>query len=224
MSKLAVLITGASQGIGLEIATQLAQRDWTVWLSARDRSRGEKAANNLTGDVRFLRMDVTEPDSIHEAADCVDRLDVLINNAGILLDAEDSVLNLPVATVRSTLETNTFGPLRVAQAFVSRLRQSQKPRIINISSGGGQLSEPSTWAPAYCLSKTALNSLTVQLAAALPDFAVNSVCPGWVRTSMGGDAAPRSVADGADTAVWLATEAPQSLTGKFLRDREVIPW
>jgi NAD(P)-dependent dehydrogenase (short-subunit alcohol dehydrogenase family) len=97
--------------------------------------------------------------------------------------------------------------------------------VINVSSGGGKLTGGADgWAPAYCISKTALNGVTVQLAAALPKFAVNSVCPGWVRKEMGGENASRSVEEGADTIVWLASEAPQDLTGKFLRDREEIPW
>ena len=99
-------------------------------------------------------------------------------------------------------------------------------RVINISSGGGQLSEPADWAPAYCLSKTALNGVTVQLAlaGARERIAVNAVCPGWVRTDMGGAGAPRSPAEGADTPVWLALDAPQGLTGQLLRDRQVVPW
>jgi NAD(P)-dependent dehydrogenase (short-subunit alcohol dehydrogenase family) len=105
------------------------------------------------------------------------------------------------------------------------LAKSIAPRVINVSSGGGQLADGADgWAPAYCISKTALNGITSQLAAALPKFAVNSVCPGWVRTDMGGAGATRSVEEGADTIVWLATVAPQNLTGNFLRDRKAIPW
>ena len=224
MSKTSVLITGASKGIGLEIARELAERECTVWLSGRDAARGEKAARSLTGDVRFLLMDVSDVASIRKATSQVSSLDVLINNAAVLLDSDSGVLDLPPDLLRTTFETNSFAPLFVAQAFIPQLRRSSRRRIINISSGGGQLSDPSTWAPAYCLSKTALNGVTAALAAALPDFAVNSVCPGWGRTEMGGDAAPRSVQQGADTPVWLALDAPQSLTGKFLRDRNVIPW
>jgi NAD(P)-dependent dehydrogenase (short-subunit alcohol dehydrogenase family) len=224
VNKTSVLITGASKGIGLEIARQLAERGCTIWLTARDAKRGEKSARSLSGDVRFLKMDVSDESSIRAAAEQVSNLDVLINNAAVLLDGDADLANLSSRIVRDTFETNVFAPLFVAQAFVSRLRKSKRPRIINISSGGGQLSEPSTWAPAYCMSKTALNGVTVSLSAALPDFAVNSVCPGWVRTDMGGSGAPRSVQQGADTPVWLALDAPQTLTGKFLRDREVIPW
>jgi NAD(P)-dependent dehydrogenase (short-subunit alcohol dehydrogenase family) len=224
VSKTSVLITGASKGIGLEIARQLADRSCTVWLTARDAKRGEKAARSLPGDVRFLQMDVTDQASINTAAVQVSSLDVLINNAAILLDGDADLPRLSPKIVRVTLEANAIAPLLVAQAFIPQLQKSKRPRMINISSGGGQLSEPSTWAPAYCISKTALNGVTASLSAALPEFAVNSVCPGWVRTDMGGSAAPRSVQQGADTPVWLALDAPQTLTGKFLRDREVIPW
>src|SRR5262249_13371549 len=127
--------------------------------------------------------------------------------------------------LQETLTTNTFGPLRVAQAFLRYLEKSAAPRIINISSGAGQLSkEYQGWAPAYCISKTALNAITRQLAARLQEFAIKSVCPGWVRTDMGGPYAERSLEEGAGTIVWLASEAPQSLTGQFLRDRKQIPW
>jgi NAD(P)-dependent dehydrogenase (short-subunit alcohol dehydrogenase family) len=224
VSRTSVLVTGANKGIGLEIARQLTERGCTVWLTARDSERGQKAARGLPGDVRFLQLDVSEPSSISAASEQVCNLDVLVNNAAVLLDEGSDVLKLSADVIRATLDANTLGPLMVAQAFVPHLRNSKRPRIINISSGGGQLSDPSTWAPAYCLSKTALNGVTALLSAALPEFAVNSVCPGWVRTDMGGSAAPRSIEQGADTPVWLALDAPQSLTGKFLRDREVIPW
>src|SRR5678809_353526 len=111
-------------------------------------------------------------------------------------------------TLISTFQTNTLGPLRVSRAFLPFLRKSSTPRVINVSSGGGQLSDPSTWAPAYCLSKTALNGVTVQLAASLPAIVVTSVCAGWVRCVLGGSAAPRPVDEGAGGIVWLASEAP----------------
>ena len=223
-----VLITGASKGIGHETARQLAERGCTVWLTARDRERGEKAAREMKGDVHFLQIDVADPASVaravEEFATASARLDVLVNNAGILLDRGETVFALGEDTLRQTLDANLLGPWRMARAFAPLLRKSAQPRVINVSSGGGQLSDPSDWAPAYCLSKTALNGLTVQLAMALPGAAVNSVCPGWVRTDMGGAEATRSLAQGAETIVWLATEAPQSLSGKFLRDHKRIDW
>lgn len=222
------LVTGANKGIGLETVRQLAGCGWRVFLAARKREAGEKAAAQIAG-AELVVMDVADEASVAEAAREVagkaERLDVLVNNAGIVLDWNGGVSDLSAATLRETLETNLLGPLRVAQAFLPLLRRSEAARIINVSSGAGQLGgELQAWAPAYSISKTALNSLTTQLAAALPKLAVNSVCPGWVRTDMGGSSAPRSVEQGADTIVWLATEAAQSLTGKFVKDRRVIEW
>lgn len=222
--KKTVLITGGAKGIGYEAARQFAERGCEVILTTRNAAQGTAAAAKLSGDVRFVAMDVGDSASVKAAADGLSRLDVLVNNAGILLDRDGGVLDLSEDLLRETLETNALGPLRVAQAFVPLLRKSPDPRIVNVSSGGGQLSDPSSWAPAYCISKTTLNAVTVQLAAVLPNIAVNSVCPGWVRTDMGGSAAPRSVKEGADTIVWLGLDALQSLTGKFLRDRQEIPW
>jgi NAD(P)-dependent dehydrogenase (short-subunit alcohol dehydrogenase family) len=156
----------------------------------------------------------------------VRHLDVLINNAGILDHNERSIFDLTADRLRRMLETNTIGALLVTQAFLPLLRKSESGRIINVSSGAGQLSDMGTWAPAYSISKTALNGVTGQFAAALArsNIAVNSVCPGWVKTDMGGHEATRSVEEGADTIVWLATEAPQSMTGSFVHDRKPIPW
>jgi NAD(P)-dependent dehydrogenase (short-subunit alcohol dehydrogenase family) len=223
------LVTGAYRGIGLEVVRQLAARRVRVYLTARGREAGERAAEGIKGDVHFLPLDVTDPASIESAARTLgrqaDRLDVLVNNAAILLDDGGSVLDLEGETVLKTFATNTVGPLLVTQAFQSLLSRSKAPRVINVSSGAGQLAEGlQDWAPAYSMSKTALNALTQHFAGALPQFAVNSVSPGWVRTAMGGNAAPLSVEQGADTIVWLALDAPQELTGKFLRERREIAW
>jgi NAD(P)-dependent dehydrogenase (short-subunit alcohol dehydrogenase family) len=203
-----------------------------VFVGARNAKAGRKAAEEIAkkcGKTTFLEIDVADNDSVTTAArefsNIADHLDVLVNNAGIIVDGDDAILEISDDLSRKTLETNTLGALRVARAFVPLLQKSKTPRVINVSSGGGQLTGGADgWAPAYCISKTALNGVTVQLAAALPKFAVNSVCPGWVRTEMGGENASRSVEEGADTIVWLASEAPQNLTGKFLRDRKEIPW
>src|SRR5205807_6308345 len=217
-----VLVTGANEGIGREVARQLAAKGFHVFVGARNAKDGRKAAEEIAkqaGKATFLEIDVADNGSVTTAArefsNIEDHLDVLVNNAGIIVDGDDAILETSYALVRKTLETNTLGPLRVTQAFVLLLlRKSKAPRVINVSSGGGQLTGGADgWAPAYCISKTALNGVTVQLAAALPKFAVNSVCPGWVRTDMGGANATRSVQEGADTIVWLASEAPQDLTG-----------
>jgi NAD(P)-dependent dehydrogenase (short-subunit alcohol dehydrogenase family) len=228
----AVLVTGANKGIGHGVARQLAARGFHVFVGARNRGAGRaaaKATEKNGGRATFLEMDVSEDASVTAAArqfsQITDHLDVLVNNAGIMVDGDDAILKISDDIFRKTLETNTLGALRVTRAFEPLLTKSKAPRVINVSSGGGQLTGGADgWAPAYCISKTALNGVTSQLAAALPKFAVNSVCPGWVRTDMGGQGATRSVEEGADTIVWLAADAPQNLTGKFLRDRKEIPW
>jgi NAD(P)-dependent dehydrogenase (short-subunit alcohol dehydrogenase family) len=237
MQQRIALVTGANKGIGFEVVRQLARNGFHVFLGARKSDAGLAAVQKLNkegekedyGEITFIKIDVSEPDSIRRAAEEFsgksDRLDALVNNAGVLLENDKDVLTITSAIFETTLCTNTLGALLVSQAFVLFLKKSDAPRIVNVSSGGGQLADGADgWAPAYCISKTALNGVTVQLAAALPKFAVNSVCPGWVRTDMGGANATRSVAEGASGVVWLASEAPHSMTGKFFRDRKVIPW
>ena len=224
----AILVTGAAKGIGLEVVRQLAARGARVFLTARNQAAGKEAAAEIRG-AEFELLDAGDPASIAAAARAIaaktDRLDVLVNNAAVLLDDGGSVLTLDGDVTLRTFATNTVGPLRVTQAFHALLEKSEAPRVINVSSGAGQLAEGlQDWAPAYSMSKSALNALTQHFAAALPRFAVNSVSPGWVRTDMGGAAAPLSVEEGADTIVWLALDAPQSLTGQFLRERKPIAW
>src|SRR5438128_8082246 len=225
------LVTGANKGIGFEVVRQLARKGFRVFLGARNEEAGRGAAAKLRddGEVTFIKIDISNIDSVRRAAEEFSRqsdwLDALVNNAGILLDDDKDVLTITPEIFETTLRTNTLGALLVAQAFVPFLNKSDAPRIVNVSSGGGQLTDGADgWAPAYCISKTALNGITSQLAAALPKFAVNSVCPGWVRTNMGGPNASRSVGEGATGIVWLAADAPQNQTSKFFRDRKVIPW
>jgi NAD(P)-dependent dehydrogenase (short-subunit alcohol dehydrogenase family) len=226
------LVTGANKGIGYEVARQLAGKGFQVFVGARNRDAGQKAVAKIAkegGKAIFLEIDVADNPSVtvaaREFAKAADHLDLLVNNAGIILDGDNAILEISDEPLRKTLETNTLGALRVARAFVPLLRKSKAPGVINVSSGGGQLTGGANgWSPAYCISKTALNSVTLQLATASPKFAVNSVCPGWVRTDMGGQDASRSVEEGADTIVWLAADASQKVTGKFLRDRKEIPW
>src|SRR6266513_3121030 len=226
------LITGANKGIGYEVARQLAVKGFHVFIGARSQDAGRKATDKIAeggGKATFLEIDVADNANVtaaaREFAKAADHLDVLVNNAGIIVDGDNAVQKSSDELLQKTLETNTLGALRVTRAFVPLLSKSKAPRVINVSSGGGQLTGGADgWAPAYCISKTALNGVTSQLAAALPKAAVNSVCPGWVRTDLGGRNATRSVEEGANTIVWLATDAPQHLTGKFLRDRKEIPW
>jgi NAD(P)-dependent dehydrogenase (short-subunit alcohol dehydrogenase family) len=226
-----VLITGANRGIGFETARQLALRGFHVVLGARSEQHGQKAVRDLErfGKISLLVVDVSDSKSIANAASefaPIGQLDVLINNAGIYPDEGTSVLTISREQMVSTFQTNTFGALEMTQTFLPHLKRSPAARVINLSSGYGQLEGLSANVPSYCLSKLALNGVTIMLSQALKEnrIAVNSMCPGWVRTDMGGASATRPVEEGADTAVWLATEAEQELTGKFFRDRKEISW
>lgn len=227
-----VLITGANRGIGFETARQLAGRGFHAVIGVRSEQNGQKALRELEpyGKISLLALDVSDSKSIAGAAakfaSMADQLDVLINNAGVYPDEGISILTISREQITSTFQTNTFGPLAVTQAFLPYLKKSKAGRVINFSSGYGQLDGLSANVPSYCLSKLTLNGVTIMLSEALKSegIAVNSMCPGWVRTDMGGASAPRSVEEGADTAVWLATEAVQKLTGKFFRDRKEISW
>ncbi len=226
-------ITGANRGIGLEICRQLARKGMHVILTSRDEAKGRAAREALAAeglDVSYHPLDVTDPTSVQRLADFVRRehggLDILVNNAGIGIDDQSSLLDADLAVIRSTLDTNLYGPLLLCQALVPQMKQRGYGRVVNLSSGMGQLSEMGSGSPAYRISKTALNALTRILAAELrgTNVLVNAMCPGWVRTDMGGPSAPRSVEQGADTAVWLAMLPDTGLQGGFFRDREEIPW
>ncbi len=216
------LVSGANRGIGAEIATQLARdHDFTVVAGARDPSRVETADTVIP-----VELDVTDDDSVRAVIARIEEdpgaLDVLVNNAGVYGEPTGAA-DYDLADARRVFETNVFGPWRLIQAALPLLRRGRSPRIVNVSSGGGQLDDMGSGRAAYRLSKTALNALTRTLAAELPEVSVNSICPGWVRTDMGGPTATRSVAEGADSAVWLATtDDPPS--GGFFRDRRSIPW
>src|SRR5215510_2609409 len=227
------VVTGANRGIGCEIVRQLADRGATVILTARRLDAGATAAATLasaTVHVAFHPLSVTDAASIRALRDHLaaqfGRLDVLVNNAGILTDTEADGLDVSLATVRETFETNTLAPLQMAQMLLPLLKKSHAGRIVNMSSGMGALSEMEGSYAAYRISKAALNAVTGILAAELAahGIAVNSMCPGWVKTDLGGAHAERNVSQGAETAVWLALDAPQDLTGKFVRDHKVIPW
>jgi NAD(P)-dependent dehydrogenase (short-subunit alcohol dehydrogenase family) len=224
-----ILITGATRGIGFAAAMQLAARGAQVIIASRDATRAQSAAEKIGRNTSWLTLDIDDPDSVNAAAASIaaqyGRLDVLANNSAVLLDHYEGLDQLKPETLAATLKTNVVGTLRISQAMKELLGKSSAPRIINVSSGAGQLDgEPQSWAPAYCISKTALNMLTQQLTAAWPDVMVNSMCPGWCRTEMGGDNAPRSAEEGADTLTWLALDAPHSLRGSFIKDRQAIPW
>jgi NAD(P)-dependent dehydrogenase (short-subunit alcohol dehydrogenase family) len=217
------LVTGANRGIGAEIATQLARdHDMLVIAGARDPSRVEARDNVLA-----VELDVTDDDSVGAAVAGIEsgrgRLDVLVNNAGVYGEP-NGVADYPLGEAHQLFEVNVYGPWRLIQAALPLLRRSPAARIVNVSSGSGQLDDMGPGRTAYRLSKAALNALTRTLAAEEPQIKVNSICPGWVRTDMGGPTATRSVAEGADTAVWAATLGDDGPSGGFFRDREPIPW
>jgi NAD(P)-dependent dehydrogenase (short-subunit alcohol dehydrogenase family) len=227
------LVTGANRGLGLETCRQLAKLGITVILSSRDSRQGKQALHGLetAGQLVFHPLDVTDEDSIAQMATFIreqyGRLDILVNNAGIFPDKiEKSALDTPVDTLRATMETNLYGPFRLCQVFIPMMQKNNYGRIVNLSSGMGQLSDMNGCCPGYRTSKTALNAVTRLFADELKgtNVLINSVCPGWVRTDMGGSNASRSVEEGADTIVWLATLPDDGPSGGFFRDRQTIPW
>ena len=234
MTDRVAVVTGANRGIGFEICRQLARAGAHVVLTSRDAAKGRVACKTLNDaglPVIFHRLDVTSARSVDALAAFVakqfGRADILVNNAGVLLDPRGSrFIDSRVETYRATIDTNVLGPLQVTQALLPLMLQRNYGRIVNLSSGMGQLAEMGNSTPAYRISKTALNALTCIVAAetAGTNVLVNAACPGWVRTDMGGASAPRTVAEGADTAVWLATLPNDGPTGGYFRDRQAIPW
>jgi NAD(P)-dependent dehydrogenase (short-subunit alcohol dehydrogenase family) len=222
------LVTGASRGIGHEVARQLAERELRVVVTSRKRRDAEAAAKKLGSRAVGHPFEASDRDSIRELASFVEReigrLDVLVNNAAVLLADGESILTISADALEESWRSNALGPLLLTQALAPLLKRSPAARVVNVSSGAGQISSMSTYAPAYSISKAALNAITVMLAAALPKAKVNCVDPGWVRTDMGGASAPRSVEQGADTIVWLATLPESGPTGGFFRDRKKIAW
>ncbi|RJQ51809.1 MAG: SDR family oxidoreductase [Desulfobacteraceae bacterium] len=235
------LVTGANRGIGFEISRQLALKKITVLMGSRDPERGRASCSSLSKqglDTHSVLLDVTDPATIQAALgriqDEFERLDILVNNAGISIDSHTSILELSVTVFQNTLETNAFGPLLLSQACIPMMRANRYGRIVNMSSTLGSLSEiarpdskgAQVLAPAYRLSKTLLNGMTVLLAKELmgTNILVNSACPGWVRTDMGGDRAALSPEEGAATPVWLATLPDDGPTGGFFRQKQPVPW
>jgi len=226
------LVTGANRGIGLEVCRQLAELGHHVILTARDSAKAKAAAVTLRskGNVSPAVLDVTDARTLQLLArDLTSRgvhVDIVVNNAAILVGESRGVLETSEDELRRSFETNVFGAIAVSQAFVPGMLDRRYGRVVNVSSEAGQLSSMGAYAPAYSMSKSALNAFTRQLAAATrgKGILVNSACPGWVRTDMGGSSAPRSVEEGADTIVWLATQPAKGPTGGFFSDRRQIEW
>jgi NAD(P)-dependent dehydrogenase (short-subunit alcohol dehydrogenase family) len=217
------LVSGASRGIGAEIARQLAaDHGFIVFAGGRDPDDVEEAEGILP-----IQLDVTDQAEVDAAQDRIGseagRLDALVNNAGVYGDPIGAA-DYDLDRAHDVLEVNTFGPWRLIEAFLPLMRGSSQPRVVNVSSGAGQLSDMNGGRAAYRVSKAGLNALTRTLASDERWVKVNTMCPGWVRTDMGGPAASRSVEEGADTAVWLATLPDDGPTGGFFRNRKPIPW
>jgi NAD(P)-dependent dehydrogenase (short-subunit alcohol dehydrogenase family) len=227
------LVTGANKGIGLGLARALAQKGFRVFLGVRDEEKGRAAQQQLAEEgltVEVLSLDVSKEESIRGAvqqlASQIDHLDVLVNNAGIFGGHDgQSALTIPAERVLEVFETNALGPLLLSQQLVPLLKKSPAGKIINISSGLGQLSSMDGSYAAYRISKTALNAVTRMLAAELrpAGVTVNSVCPGWVRTDMGGEHAERSIEESVAGILPLLVEQTR-FNGAFLRDAQPIAW
>ncbi len=219
------LVTGANRGIGQEIANQLQERGIRVF-------RGYRTPSSLLAihEKHGIQLDIADSNSIQNSVSHIlketDKLDILINNAATLLDRELPLEELTVETFKQTLEINTVAAFELTQAYLPLLKPATHSRVINISSGAGQLQDMMQWSPAYGISKAALNALTIQQSLAYSKYgiSVNCVRPGWVRTRMGGDQAPLSVSEGADTATWLALDANPNETGKLWFERKPTHW
>jgi NAD(P)-dependent dehydrogenase (short-subunit alcohol dehydrogenase family) len=226
------LVTGANRGIGREVVRQLAQAGFTSILGARDPDKGEAAAAELRGHglpVQVRRVDVADPESVNALGEGLasdfGRLDVLVNNAAVHYDTWQSGVEADLHVVQQALETNLLGAWRTAQACLPLLRRSPHGRLVNVSSGAGSLAGMGARAPAYSVSKAALNALTRILAAELraDGVLVNAVCPGWVATDMGGSGG-RPVEKGAASVMWAVTLADDGPTGGFFRDGRPLEW
>lgn len=228
------VVTGANRGIGKEVVRQLALRGLTVVLTSRDEAKGSNAAQQFKSEdlsVRCHVLDVTDPASIRTFVDFMTRdmgrCDVLVNNAGVFPDKGDSsIFDAEIETIRTAMETNVYGPILLCQGLVPLMRKNGYGRIVNFSSGMGQLTDMNGGCPGYRISKASINAVTRILNDELlgENILVNSMCPGWVKTDMGGPGATRSVEEGADTAVWLATLPDNGPRGGFFRDRKPFAW
>jgi NAD(P)-dependent dehydrogenase (short-subunit alcohol dehydrogenase family) len=223
------IVTGANRGIGFEVCRQLAAKGFTVLLASRDIEKGLAAAKKLSGAVVAVELDVSNPDHPSRVVSGIKkqygRVDVLVNNAGVHYDSDETAITADWRVVREAFEVNLFGAWRMAQAIAPLMRAARHGRIVNVSSQAGSLTTMRGGTPAYSTSKAALNALTRVLAGDLAGTGVlvNAVCPGWVATDMGG-AGGRPVAEGAAGIVWAATLPDDGPTGGFFRDGKPLAW
>jgi NAD(P)-dependent dehydrogenase (short-subunit alcohol dehydrogenase family) len=232
------IVTGANRGVGRGVATKLAALGYRTILTSRDERKGQQTlaeiqtefGTGLAGELVYHQLDVTDSGSIQRLYDFVvskyGAAEILVNNAAVLLDQCGRLLQTPLDTFRATLETNLYGPLQLCQAFLPLMLERNDGRVVNVSSGAGQIGGMINDMTAYRLSKIALNGLTLMLADSVKgtNVLVNAGCPGWVRTGMGSPEAPRSIEEGAESIVWLATLPEGGPHGGFFRDGQRIPW
>lgn len=233
------IVTGASRGLGKEVSRQLARKGYVVLMTGRTKESIVEAARELRSESGVERVepfvvDVTVADHINELYKYVlthftNQVDILINNAGVYPDhwtKDTHPYRLDPSLIIEAVDVNAIGAFRMCQRFVPLMVSRGRGRIVNVSSGMGQLHEMNKGSAAYRISKTAMNAVTKIFAAetAGSDVLVNSVCPGWVRTDMGGSNAPLSVEEGADSIVWAATLPEGSPSGVFFQHKHVIPW
>lgn len=237
-AKKVAFISGANKGIGLETARQLIDLGYFVFIGARDSAKGEAAAASLGSAAAFLRVDMEDSSSFTQVAEAIQarfgHLDALVNNAGIDADHGFGPGTAPLSAIRKAFETNVFGLVGLTQALLPLLRNSSAGRIVNVSSILGSLtlnadpqSQLGDWRSfGYNGSKAAVNMFTATLSYELQNTAikVNSAHPGWVKTELGGDAAPLEVAEGAKTSVQLATLPTDGPSGGFFHLGQALPW
>jgi NAD(P)-dependent dehydrogenase (short-subunit alcohol dehydrogenase family) len=232
-NKKIAIVTGANRGIGFETCRQLAKLGILTILTSRDAEKGMKAVEALREqglELIFHPLDVADMVSIGDLKDFVidtyGQCDILINNAGVFLDRGVSIINLPIQTFQETLQINAIGALRMCQEFLPLMQATGYGRIVNVSSGMGTISSMGASSAAYKLSKLMMNGMTKIMAAEVKqaDIKINTMAPGWVRSDMGGTGAPRSLSQGADTIIWLATLSKDGPSGGFFEDRTPASW
>lgn len=222
-----VLVTGANRGIGLAIAKGLASADFNVLMGCRDVISGEHEARKIEGSVTAVELNLSDRETLADDLDTIlvnfPRIDVLVNNAGVL--DRGALVDLKSESFYSSMRVNFEAPYDLMRAIVPRMINQGYGRIVNISSGWGSFSDNLNGPGAYSVSKAALNALTLSFSHGLPkDIKINAMCPGWVRTEMGGASASKSPEEGAETAIWLANLSADGPNGGFFRDKSPIPW
>ncbi|MBI3187250.1 MAG: SDR family NAD(P)-dependent oxidoreductase [Gammaproteobacteria bacterium] len=229
-----VLITGANRGLGLATAEALAKQGYQVIISARKQQALDELAQRFTKaglKIDTLLMDVASDQSVQQAKKIIEqrygKLDCLVNNAGVIIESNYEFTNLPSQVIADTFNINTLGAIRTMQAFYKLLAKSKNPRIVNMSSGMGAITDMNSGYMAYRISKTALNVATLQGHQELHDkykIRVMALCPGWVKTDMGGPNATRELAEGISGIIWAVNTPANGPSGKFFRDGVEIPW